>query len=93
MLGNEEAGLDAASLRYLRSETELALRATKATAQAIGRSISNLIFLERHLWLTMTEMKEAEKVPFLDAPVLSACLDQLWSALRNTSRRLRSHLK
>ncbi len=32
MLANEEAGLDSASLRDLRSVTDLALRATKATA-------------------------------------------------------------
>ncbi len=69
MLANKEAGLDAASLRDLRSATDLALRATKATAQAIGRSMSSLVVLERHLWLTLTEMKEADKVPFLDAPV------------------------
>ncbi len=37
MLASEEAGLDAASLRDMRSTTDLALRATKATAQAIGR--------------------------------------------------------
>ncbi len=52
----------------------MALRATKATTQAIGRSMSSLIVLERHLWLTMTEIKEADKVPFLDAPVLSGSL-------------------
>ncbi len=74
MLANEEAGLDSASLRDLRSATDLALRANKATAQAIGCSMSSLIVLERHLWLTMTEMKEADKVPFLDAPVLSGSL-------------------
>ncbi len=69
MLANEEAGLDTASLRDLRSATDLALRATKVTAQAIGRTMSSLIVLERHLWLTMMEMKEADKVPFLNAPV------------------------
>ncbi len=74
MLASEEAGLDAASLRDLRSMTDLALRATKATAQAIGCSMSSLIVLERHLWLTMMEMKEADKVPFLDAPVSSGSL-------------------
>ncbi len=52
----------------------MALRATKATTQAIGRSMSSLIGLERHLWLTMMEIKEADKVPFLDAPVLSGSL-------------------
>ncbi len=60
MLANEEASLGSASLRDLRSATDLALRATKATAQAIGRSMSSLIVLEHHLWLTMTEMKEAD---------------------------------
>ncbi len=74
MLAYEEAGLDSASLRDLRSATDLALLATKATSQAIGRSLSSLIVLERHLWLTMTEMKEADKVPFLDVPVSSGSL-------------------
>ncbi len=62
MLASEEAGLDAASFRDLRNTADLALRATKATVQAIGQSMSSLIVLERHLWLTMTEMKEAYKV-------------------------------
>ncbi len=74
MLANEEAGLDSASLRDLRSVTDLALRTTTSTAQAIGRSISSLIVLERHLWLTMMEMKEADTVPFLNAPVSSGSL-------------------
>ncbi len=74
MLANEGAGLDSASLRDLRSATDLALRATKATAQAIGRSMSSLIVLECHLWLTMMEMKEEDKVSFLDAPVSSGSL-------------------
>ncbi len=74
MLASEEAGLDAASLRDLRSATDLALHATKATAQAIGRSMSSLVVLERHLWLTLTAMKEADKGPFLDAPVSSSNL-------------------
>ncbi len=71
MLASEEAGLDAASLRHLRSETDLALHTTKA---AIGRSMSSLVELECHLWLTMTEMKEADKVPFLNASVSSGSL-------------------
>ncbi len=74
MLVSEEAGLDAASLSDLRSGTDLALRATKATAQAIGRSISSLIVLEHHFWLMITETNEADKVPFLDAPVSSGSL-------------------
>ncbi len=56
-------------LRELRSATDLALRTTKTTSQAIGRSIANLVVLERHLWLMLTEIKDADKVPFLDAPI------------------------
>ncbi len=63
-----------ASLRDLRSVTDLALRSTKATAQAIGCLMFSLIVLERHLWLTMMEMKEADKVPFLHDPVSSGSL-------------------
>ncbi len=74
MLASEEASLDAASLRDLRSATDLALRATKATAQAIGRSMSSLIELEHHLWLKVMKIKELDKVPFLDAPVSSGSL-------------------
>ncbi len=51
-----------ATLRELRSATDLALHATKTTAQAIGRSMASLVVLERHLWLTLTEIKDAEKV-------------------------------
>ncbi len=61
-----------ASLRDLRSATDLALRSTKATAQAVGRLMFSLIELERHLWLTMMEMKD--KIPFLHAPVSSGSL-------------------
>ncbi len=65
MLASEEAGLAAASLRDLRCVTDLALHTTKATAQVV---------LECHLWLTMTEMKEVDKAPLLDAPVSSGSL-------------------
>ena len=58
----------------LRSATDLALRATKATAQAIGRSMANLVVLERHLWLNLTEIKESDKVAFLDVPVSPSSL-------------------
>ncbi len=73
MFASEEAGLDTASLRDLRSASDLALCTTKTTAQAIGHSVSSLI-VECHLRLTMMEMKEADKVPSLDAPVSSGSL-------------------
>ncbi len=65
----DESEPDPATLRELRSATDLALRATKTTAQAIGRSMASLVVLERHLWLTLTEIKDADRVCFLDAPI------------------------
>ncbi len=65
----DESEPDPATLRELRSTTDLALRATKTTAQAIGRSMASLVVLERHLWLTLTEIKDADRVSFLDAPI------------------------
>ncbi|KAL0165753.1 hypothetical protein M9458_037597, partial [Cirrhinus mrigala] len=58
---SDKSALDPATLTELRSATDLALRATKATAQAIGRSMASLVVLERHLWLTLTEIKDADK--------------------------------
>ncbi len=68
LISTDESGPETATLRELRSATDLTLCATKATAQAIGHSMASLVVLERHLWLTLTEIKEADKVPFLDAP-------------------------
>lgn len=65
LASTDKSGLDPATLRELRSVTDLALCTTKATAQAIGGSMASLI----DLWLTLTEIKDADKVPFLDTPV------------------------
>jgi len=58
----------------LRSATDLALLAAKAAAQAIGRNMASLTVAERHLWLTLSEMSEAERSVFLDAPIAPAGL-------------------
>ncbi len=58
-----------AAFNKLRSATNLALCATKMTAQAIGRSMASLVVLERHLCLNLREIKDADKVPFLNSPV------------------------
>ncbi|ROL54791.1 hypothetical protein DPX16_23237 [Anabarilius grahami] len=65
----DESGIETPAFKDLRSATDLALRATKATAQAIGRSMASLVVLERHLWLNLTEIKDQDKTAFLDAPV------------------------
>ncbi|KAL0147476.1 hypothetical protein M9458_057216 [Cirrhinus mrigala] len=70
----DEGSTDPEVLRELRSATNYALRATKVTAQALGRAMSTLVAQERHLWLNIAEMKDAKKVHFLDAPVLQGGL-------------------
>ncbi|ROL42307.1 hypothetical protein DPX16_8186 [Anabarilius grahami] len=65
----DESGVEESAFRDLRSATDLALRATKAATQAIGRSMASLVVLERHLWLNLTEIKDQDKTAFLDAPV------------------------
>ncbi len=57
-----EGGQNLAVLLELRAATDLALRATKVTAQSLGRAMSMLVVQERHLWLCLTHMKEQEKV-------------------------------
>ncbi len=68
---------------------DLALRATKHTARAVGRSMAALVAAERHLWLNLTEIREREKVFLLDAPIsqcglfgeaISAVVDKFRSA-------------
>ncbi len=65
----DESNPKSAAFSELRSATDLALRATKMTAQVIGRSMASLLVIELHLWLNLTEMKDADKFSFLDSPV------------------------
>ncbi len=65
----DESNPNPAAFSELRSATDLALRATKITDQVIGRSMASLVVLERHLRLNLTEMKDADKISFLDSPV------------------------
>ncbi|KAL0172936.1 hypothetical protein M9458_033247, partial [Cirrhinus mrigala] len=65
----DEGGPDPEVFKELRRATDLALRTTKVMACAIGRSMGNLVVLDRHLWLTLTELKDSEKTALLDAPV------------------------
>ncbi len=61
-------------LSELRTATDLALRATKFTARSLGRAMSTMVVQERHLWLCLADMKEADKARFLNAPVSQTCL-------------------
>ncbi len=65
---DEGAGLTPEAVKELRRATDLALRATKHTARAVGRSMAGSVAAERHLWLNLTEIREKEKVFLLDVP-------------------------
>ncbi|KAL0180003.1 hypothetical protein M9458_025445, partial [Cirrhinus mrigala] len=56
-------------LEELQRTADLALRATKETARAVGRSMAAMVAAERHLWLTLSNMKEKDRVFLLDAPL------------------------
>lgn len=60
----DESGPDPAAFKELHSATDLALRATKMTVQATGRSMPSLVVPERHLWLNLMDIKDADKVPY-----------------------------
>lgn len=68
----DESGPNPAKFKELCSATDLAKRATKATAQAIGRAMASLVplmaslVLECHLWLNLTEIKDADRTALLD---------------------------
>ncbi|RXN32928.1 translation initiation factor IF-2-like protein [Labeo rohita] len=60
---------DQAVMQELRAVTDFALRATKVTARSLGQVMSTLVVQERHLWLNLAQMADADKARFLDAPV------------------------
>ncbi len=62
-------GLPLEAVTELRRTTDLALRATKQTAAAIGRSMVAMVATERHLWMNLVDIVEKEKRFLLDAPV------------------------
>ncbi len=66
---DEGAGLTPEAVKELRRATDLALRATKHTARAVGRSMAASVAAECHLWLNLTEIREKEKVFLMDAPI------------------------
>ncbi len=66
---SEGTGLTPEDVKELRRATDLALRATKHTARAVGRPMAGSVATERHLWLNLTEISEKEEVFLLDAPI------------------------
>ncbi len=66
---DEGTGLTPEAVKELRRATDLALRATKHTARAVGHSMAGSVAAEHHLWLNLTEIREKEQVFLLDAPI------------------------
>ncbi len=55
----------------LRAATDFALMVTKCTAQAIGRTMGFMVVQQRHLWLTLADLKDADrKVLLITTPGL-----------------------
>ncbi len=55
------------SVRVMSENHWFSARATKETAHAIGRPMAALVAVERHLWLTLSDMKEKDRVFLMDA--------------------------
>ncbi len=62
-------GLSTDQVAELRGTTDLALRATKQAATAMGRSMAAMVVTEKHLWVNLADLERKEKGFLLDAPV------------------------
>ncbi len=62
-------GLSPDEVAELRRTTDLALRATKQAASAMGRSMAAMVVTERHLWVNLADLEKKEKGFLLDVPV------------------------
>ncbi|KAL0148616.1 hypothetical protein M9458_056056 [Cirrhinus mrigala] len=88
------AFLQAFQAKLLAGMDESAL--DSATLTELRRSMASLVVLERHLWLTLTEIKDADKVPFLDAtglfgPAVEG-FTEYFSAVQKTSQAMQHFL-
>ncbi len=69
-----EGGADPGVLQELHTATDLALRETKVKVRALGQTMSTLVVQECHFWLTLADMREADKHHFQDSPISQAGL-------------------
>ncbi len=70
-------GLSPDEVAELRRTTDLALRATKQAASAMGRSMAAMVVTEGHLWVNMADL---EKKRGLSARRSSLLPSQLFGA-------------
>ncbi len=85
-------GLSPDEVAELRRTTDLALRATKQAATAMGRSMAAMVVTERHLWVNLADLEKKEKGFLLDAPISppSFSVPQSRQWLRSLGRRERA---
>ncbi len=69
---DEREQVSSDDIAKLRRTADLSLRATKETARAIGRSMAAMVAAERHLWLTLSDMKASGGVPAFRGSSLTA---------------------
>src|SRR4029434_2828507 len=62
-------GEDHPSVAELHRVTDLSLRLTRCTSQALGRVMGAVVATQRSLWLSLAKLSDREKAPRLDAPV------------------------
>ncbi len=67
---DEREHVSSDDIAELRRTADLSLRATKEPARAVGRSMAAMVAAERHLWLTLSDMKDKDRVCLLDPPAL-----------------------
>ncbi len=77
-------GLSPDQVAELRRTTDLALRATKQAATAMGRSMAAMVVTEMHLWVNLADLERKEKGFLLDTPVSPS---ELFGTLRRDGGR------
>ena len=69
LMDMHEGRPDCALIGEHRTASDLALRGMGVVACAIGLAMSTLVVQERHCWLSLVDMADADKVRFLVSPV------------------------
>ncbi|XDV12537.1 hypothetical protein PO909_001180 [Leuciscus waleckii] len=69
LMDMHEGSPERALIGELCTATDLALQGTSIAVCTIGLAMSTLVVQERHLWLNLVDMSDADKVRFLDYPI------------------------
>ncbi len=88
-------GLSPDEVAELRRTTDLALRATKQAATAMGRSMAAMVVTERHLWVNLADLEKKEKGSMHQSrlPSFSVPPSRRWSKSSRRRGRAQQPLK